>query len=155
MRRALILGFGNTLRRDDGVGVVAAQRLKETVDKSRVRVIACHQLTVDLAKDISKVDRVIMIDADQKGTPGLVTVTKIKLENSSTSTYSHELDPATLIGCSKALYGKSPETFLITITGESFDFGEGVSKLVSCVLPEALERAMQLAMFAEKTKEPE
>jgi hydrogenase maturation protease len=63
MARVLIIGFGNPLRGDDGFGWHAAQRLCERLGSPDVQVIACHQLTPELAEDIGAAERVLFIDA--------------------------------------------------------------------------------------------
>ena len=42
----LVIGYGNTLRSDDGAGVVAAERLAEAIG-SRATVLTRHQLLPD------------------------------------------------------------------------------------------------------------
>lgn len=58
----LVLGYGNTLRSDDGVGyrVAAAVHRWHVPD---VEGYTCHQLTPDLAAEIAPRQRVIFVDA--------------------------------------------------------------------------------------------
>ena len=49
MRRVLIIGYGNPLRADDGVGWQAARRLAELRQDEFVETLALHQLTPELA----------------------------------------------------------------------------------------------------------
>lgn len=146
MHRVLIIGIGNTLRRDDGVGIVAAQKLEKTLG-DQVRVIACQQLTPELAKDLSEADRVIIIDADQGNIPGHITAREIEPGDHALNSFSHELDPATLLTCSRELYGKCPNAFLITVTGNTFDFGEGLSQSATDAIPEVLRHVRDLASY--------
>ena len=62
MARALIIGYGNPLRGDDGLGWRAAEQLAEIIPQSEAEVIACHQLTPELAEPISRARLVIFID---------------------------------------------------------------------------------------------
>jgi hydrogenase maturation protease len=143
MNKVLIIGIGNTLRRDDAIGVVTAERLGETMQGPHVEILIRQQLTPELAQDISEADKVIMIDADQGKTPGEVNERRITPNEGQV--FTHELDAATLLACSRELYGKCPETFLITVTGESFDFGDRLSPAAAEALPEVICRAMRLA----------
>ena len=143
MNRVLIIGIGNTLRRDDGIGVVTVERLNETLHDSGVEILIRQQLTPELAQDISEADKVIVIDADQGETPG--EVNERRITPMKDQVFTHKLDPATLLACSRELYGKCPETFLITVTGESFDFGDRLSPAAAEALPEVICRAMRLA----------
>lgn len=139
----LVIGYGNSLRGDDGVGVAAAEQLSETLQTDLVRVITCQQLTPELAGKISSVDRVIMIDAAQGDTPGKITVSQIEPDNGS-ATFTHELQPSTLLACSQELYSKRPETFLVSVTGYSFDFSDELSDTLTRVMPKVLARVREL-----------
>lgn len=144
MCSVLIIGIGNILRSDDGVGIVAAQKLEKSLG-DQVRVIACQQLTPELAKDLSEVDRVIIIDAEQGNIPGRITVKEIEPGDHALNSFSHELDPATLLTCSRELYGKCPNAFLVTVTGGTFDFGEGLSQSAAGAMQEVLRHVRDLA----------
>jgi hydrogenase maturation protease len=147
MRSVLIIGIGNTLRRDDGVGIVAAQKVGNAAGNIQLRIICCQQLTPDLAKDVTEADRVIMIDADQENAPGQVTVREIKPENRVWNTFTHDLQPEMLLLCAKELYGKTPDAFLVTGTGESFGFGEGLSQLAASTIPQILRHVIDLTQI--------
>ena len=70
MARVLILGCGNPLRGDDGVGWHAAERLLKRSAELDATIKSCHQLTPELAEPVSKAERVIFIDARIGQTPG-------------------------------------------------------------------------------------
>jgi hydrogenase maturation protease len=146
MKHVLIIGIGNTLRRDDGVGIVAAQKLEKTVG-GHACAIVCQQLTPELAKNLSEADRVIIIDADQGNIPGQVTVKEIKPGNQAFNPLTHELDPATLLTISRELYGKCPDAFLITVTGSTFEYGENLSQPATDAIPEVLQHVRDLASY--------
>src|SRR6516162_7751336 len=58
----LVIGYGNTLRGDDGVG----PRVAEAIGNLRlpgVRALICPLLTPELADPISRVEKVIFVDA--------------------------------------------------------------------------------------------
>jgi hydrogenase maturation protease len=139
----LVIGYGNSLRGDDGFGIAAAEQLRETLHSPQVRVLTCQQLTPELASEMSKVNRAIMIDAARGGTPGLITVSKIEPE-SDLATFTHELRPSTLLACSQELYGACPETFLVSVTGYSFDFSDKLSDTLKRIMPQVLVRVREL-----------
>jgi len=143
VRSVLVIGYGNTLRGDDGFGVAAAEQLRETSKTDQVRVLTCQQLTPELASEMSKVDRVIMIDAARGNTPGLITVSKVEPESDLT-TFTHELRPSTLLACPQGLYGTCPETFLVSVTGYSFDFSDELSDYMTGMVSQALIRVREL-----------
>jgi len=143
VRSVLVIGYGNTLRGDDGFGVAAAEQLRETEQPDRVKVLTCQQLTPELASEMSKVDRVIMIDAARGDTPGLITVSKVE-PGSDLTTFTHELRPSTLLACSQGLYGTCPETFLVSVTGYAFDFSDELSDSMTRMVSQVLIRVREL-----------
>ena len=50
----LVIGYGNPLRGDDGIGWSAANALAEGMQDDRVRIVACIQLTPELAESIAQ-----------------------------------------------------------------------------------------------------
>ncbi|HUK27170.1 MAG TPA: hydrogenase maturation protease [Candidatus Acidoferrales bacterium] len=144
MASALVIGCGNSLRQDDGAGYCAAEQLNAAEFKSPVRVIACQQLTPDLASEMSNVDRVVLIDATAVGSPGDVLVQKVEPPDRIDTSITHELQPGALLEAARALFHSNAEMYLVTITGESFDFGAQLSRTVQAAMPEVYRRVIQL-----------
>jgi hydrogenase maturation protease len=70
---ALVIGLGNRLRGDDGLGPAVAQRLVQVVD-GEVDVIECSD-PASLMDDWAGAERVVIVDAVASGrTPGAITV---------------------------------------------------------------------------------
>ena len=70
MTKALIIGYGNPLRSDDGFGWHASRLLARELAGQDAEVITCHQLTPELAEPLSQCSRAVFIDADAEGDPG-------------------------------------------------------------------------------------
>lgn len=136
--RTLIVGFGNPLRGDDGVGWAAAQQLENQLSDPGVRVLACHQLTPELAADAARVDRLVLIDASSKAAPGSVAVEKLEPSEIPSNSMSHHLRPTDLLDCALGLYGACPEAWLVSIGGKSFEHGDALSAPVAAAMPEAI-----------------
>jgi len=134
--KALVIGYGNTLRRDDGVGPFVAGLLKPSPG---LHVITRHQLTPELAEPVSQADLVIFVDARADRTAGEIVMEPVPPRD---STLIHQLGPGALLQWSLKLYGRTPEAILIGIGGESFDLGEGLTPAVERAAREAL-RAIQ------------
>jgi len=113
----LVIGYGNSLRGDDGAGPFIAERLG-------AGAIACHQLTPELAEFISQADRVIFVDAHAGVPAGQIAIQPVQPRPSAAI---HRFDPETLLAWSQQLYGRAPEAILVGIGGESFGFSEGLS----------------------------
>ena len=67
----LILGLGNLLLSDEGVGVHVARALAERELPPDVSVVEAGTAFLDVLPDIEKADRIVLIDAmEGGGTPG-------------------------------------------------------------------------------------
>jgi hydrogenase maturation protease len=146
MARLLILGYGNPLRGDDGVGWHAVRRLLERSAELNAAVMSCHQLTPELAEPVSRAERVIFIDARVGPTPGAVEVSEVAAGEPGHSTFSHHLHPATLVALAQRLYGRAPEAWIITVTGESFADNDQLSASVQSALAELTRQVESLAL---------
>jgi hydrogenase maturation protease len=146
----LIIGYGNALRGDDAIGLHAAYQLESQFrDDPDVEVIACHQLTPELADDISDCELVIFLDASCHGQAGTVRCNAISLENGP-GAFSHQLDPASLIAAAEQLYGEAPKAFTLTLTGWSFELGSKLSGGARLELPQLVNRARELVASHRK-----
>jgi hydrogenase maturation protease len=67
----LVIGFGNPLRGDDGAGWRAAELIAADLRARGVTVVGRHQLTLELAEDVSEADIVMLVDASCENSPGL------------------------------------------------------------------------------------
>ncbi len=124
MKRVLVIGYGNTLRGDDGLG----PRLASAIDKQGfpgVEVHVCHQLTPELADPISRADAVLFIDARVLDDSG-VQLQRIEAE-ARAAFNPHASDPATLLALARALYGAGPPGWWLTLPAVEFGFGESLS----------------------------
>jgi hydrogenase maturation protease len=132
----LVVGYGNTLRRDDGAGVVAAAQLADTLGRSllddqRVRIITCHQLLPDLCEDLAACDRAIFIDAAIDLTPGVIRRESLEHDDSAAAGAGlHMMSPRGLLGMAAALYGRAPQAQLWSIGVADLSIGEGLSSRV-------------------------
>ena len=154
MARLLILGYGNPLRGDDGVGWHAAQRLLERSAELNADVMSCHQLTPELAEAVSRAERVIFIDARVGPAPGAVEVSEVAAGAPELPTFSHHLDPSTLVALAQRLYGRAPEAWILTVAGESFADTDQLSASVQSSLAELTRQVESLAL-QEKARSPQ
>lgn len=144
MATTLVIGYGNSTRGDDGIGWVAAERLAEEMLDSDVRILARQQLALELAVELNEADRVILIDAVRGGSAGRVRVERVEPTSSPAEPFSHQLDSAILVECTRLLYGHCPETWLVSVAGESFEFSDQLSAPVAAALPMVLARVREL-----------
>jgi hydrogenase maturation protease len=145
-RNALIVGYGNPLRGDDGVGRAVAQALADEAAIEGAEAISCRQLTPELAERFAAADRVVLIDAQAGLEPGGVRITELRAAIARASVLGHHVDPRELLRMAGALYGRSPEAFLVTVGASSLTLGEGLSAAVTAALPEVIATVRGLAL---------
>jgi len=143
MPNVLIVGYGNPLRGDDGVGWHAAERLRGMVRDPGVEILVLHQLTPELMETISRADRVIFIDACEGEVPGEIQERTV-FPAGTRAAFTHHLTPASLLAGAKALYGQAPAAKLLTVTGADFSVSDQLSPAVSTVLDAFVQIALRL-----------
>jgi hydrogenase maturation protease len=124
--QVLLIGYGNALRRDDGVGPCVARMLAERYPH-RVHACEVHQLTPELSATLARYGTVIFIDAAMgpEQTEGrLVPVTR----ESRAPWGTHLASPAGLLALAEEIYGARPRAWYLAVAGEEFDLGEGLSE---------------------------
>ncbi len=149
MSRTIIIGYGNPLCGDDAVGYYAARKLSELVKSEDITIHTYHQLTPELAADISRYDKAVFIDASVGGTPGTITTAQIDPTHIPNRTYSHQLDPESVLTCSQALYGRVPAAYLVTIDAGSFGYMEDLSGPVKAGLSDLIDAVLEIIEYKE------
>ena len=140
MKPILVIGCGNPLRSDDGVGRHAARQIAATVAQDDVAVLVRHQLTPDLAEPVRKACLVIFIDASCSDPPGKIRSRRLVPEAALPGLLMHHLTPAGLLACTKSIYGHCPPAELYSVGARCLEFGEVLSDEVYRCLPELLTR---------------
>ena len=126
MARVLIIGYGNPLRGDDGLGWHAARRLQAELAREDVEVKAVHQLTPELSEELSRAELAIFIDAAAEGEPGTVLSREVS-PTGGEEMFTHQASPAALLRAAQVLYGRAPRAVLFSVPVESVEFGEELS----------------------------
>lgn len=141
----LIMGCGNTLREDDGVGPWMADWAEEQFRSSPgVKVINRDHWMPELALDVAEADTVIFIDCSTDLRPGQVEFALIQPMDGRYILDSRRLGAAELLLLSEQLWGMAPRTsLLLSIGAGSLDYREGLSRAVTAALPEACRRLEQ------------
>ncbi|MFO0798665.1 MAG: hydrogenase maturation protease [Gemmataceae bacterium] len=132
----LLVGVGNTLRRDDGAGAAVVNHFAGH-HGCRVRVV--HQLLPELVEELARCGRVVFVDA-------AVNRTEVQLVRLSPSArlpgVGHTGDPGWLLGLCEALHGRSPEGWLLAVPAFELGFGEGLSAATAAAVG-AAERVLR------------
>lgn len=144
----LILGIGNSLRRDDGFGPAVVERLRPMYQhRPEIKLRSVHQLLPEMALDISVADRVILIDAavseSSEMTPGALRVQPVVLDGQPHTQFapplSHHFTPEMLLQLTYTIYGKAGEMQTVTAVGADFEVGETLSPQVEVAVNQATD----------------
>jgi hydrogenase maturation protease len=143
--RILVLGVGNTLLQDEGVGVRVVERLADGYRfSSNVELMDGGTQGIKLLEPVSSCDRLIVVDAVAGGgSPGTVyRLSGEDLKKSLTFKNSmHEFDLVETLACAEVL-GNSPAAVIVGIEPEEVSpWGLELSPAVAAGLPD-LERAV-------------
>jgi len=144
LSRVLVIGYGNPMRGDDGVGGHVAQTLdRHFHDDPGVRVIGSHQLTPEMAEDVAASEFVLFLDAAAGPAPGTIEIANLEPQPEGAS-FSHHLSPAMLLSAALELYGSAPRAQLLTIIGASFELGEALSPGIAQQMPALFNQAVAI-----------
>ena len=117
----MVIGYGNPVRQDDGLGLRAA----ELLEANGIEVLRCQQLTPELAADIADSQTAVFLDAAADLEPGAIRCTEVACEPGGAST--HHLTPGQLLGFTAATFGRAPRALLISGGPCCMDFREGLT----------------------------
>lgn len=138
----LVIGYGNTLRSDDGVG----PRVAEAVDAlglPGVSTLICQQLSPEHADPISQAERVVFVDAAVDA-PAEVQFRELE-PGETTQLMAHAADPRTMLALARDVFGHAPRAWWLTIPALDLSFGEKLSPHAERGMSEAVERVQKLA----------
>ena len=141
MSKLLVIGYGNELRGDDGLGPAVARSI-ESMQLPNVDVLVVHQLTPDLAETVANVDRVLFIDACIIPQREPIVIQRVETDGRA-STATHACSPELIVGLSQILFGKSISAWLMKVGGECFDPGSELSATALRQVADATQQAAQ------------
>jgi hydrogenase maturation protease len=123
--RFLVIGYGNTLRSDDGVGVLVAKAVA-ACNLPGVTSLAVHQLTPELADWLADAELAIFVDARLAEEGREIAISPLEPSSSQRPT-GHISDTCALLALAQSLYGRSPRAWLITVPAVDLSLGEKLS----------------------------
>lgn len=152
MATAIIIGYGNPDRQDDGAAwhVLAgiAKRLGRNVPHWTEEVFDPEganpdlyfnlQLTPELADTISSYQRVCFVDAHTGSVPHDLNVTPLQPLFQS-SPFTHHMTPETCLTLADTIYHARPESLLVSVRGYQFGFSHDLSEKTQTLVEQAVE----------------
>ena len=130
-KKVALIGIGNTLRRDDGIGIIVLESLLKFYKKEGIDYFNFGGTSFDLLHRLEAYDVVLLIDGINASLAvGELKISELKdieykLDNSVTST--HELNLKSIFEFSKKL-GIKTRIYVAGIQVGDTSFGEGLSE---------------------------
>ncbi len=148
MPRILVLGIGNTILSDEGVGVQVVRRLEECMSGAGVRFLDGGTLSFTLAAEIESADGLIVVDAAQLAAPpGSVRVLAgadmdrfVGISKRSV----HEVGLIDLLDIARLTESLPPQRALVAIQPGKLDWGCELSPAVADAVPLAMHKVQLL-----------
>ncbi len=133
----LVIGYGNTLRSDDGVGPRVVEAVA-ALNLPSVETLACDLLTPELADPVARARQVIFVDAALDA-PREVQLRPLFAAESS-QIMAHAADPRTMLALARDVFGHAPQAWWLTIPIKNTGIGEELSDFATKGLATAVEK---------------
>ena len=148
----LVIGYGNSLRRDDGAGLLLAEALTAAWQGAghAVALVVAHQLMPEIAAEIADLEPAVVLFVDTAIAPPMTGETapacwptRLHAEDAA-ATLGHHLDPTAVLFYADRLFAARPAAWLLQVPGYDFDHGEGLGEATRAAVDQALAAAEPL-----------
>lgn len=146
--RTIVIGLGNPLLTDDGLGLRAAELLRRRLGgDSKVEVVEAYTGGLDLMELMVGYGRAVVVDAVSSGRNRPGTLVELGLDDlraSRNSTSTHDASLAVALETGRALGLQLPGVVLFfgIEIGNARDFGQELTAPVQATLPRLVERLL-------------
>jgi hydrogenase maturation protease len=146
--RTIIIGVGNPVRRDDGVGLLVAQELRARLaGRNSVNVVELCAGGLRLMEAMAGYDRAIVIDAiENGGPPGAVCRLEaggLQETRNASSTHDGSLPAALALGRTAGMRLPDEICFWAVEAGDVEAFGESLTPGVEAAAGEVVEAILR------------
>jgi hydrogenase maturation protease len=156
-RKSLLIGYGNAYCHDDGVALYIINELRRRSGNRELEPdedgldelghdidsIMLHQLVPEIAPVAARYGEVIFVDAHSGTIPEEVRVVRIREEHQFHAV-THHMSPGMLMSMIHETTGILPSAFLVSVRGEDFDFGFGISDSCRAAANKAIQKIVGL-----------
>lgn len=129
-----VIGLGNTLRKDDGIGLIILELLKKSRQKDNIDYLNYGTASIDLVHKISDYNKVLLIDGiNAKLSPGdlkIFELNEIDYNVKEDPISTHEINLTGLFELCKKINIKT-KIYVAGIQVEDTSYKEGLSALLS------------------------
>ncbi len=154
--KALVLGFGNEYRSDDGVGIAVVRTLRPHLPAA-AEAVATEPHAIDLFERWKDADLVILVDAVSSGSPA-GTIHRFEAQRQPVPAVfarcsTHAYSIAEMIELARVLGNMPPRLLVLGIEGESFQHGVGLSPAVARAAAEVVQTILRVLEDPSPTEE--
>ena len=139
MADRLVIGVGNDLRGDDGVGHVVARRI-ELLGLPGVRTLMVTQLTPELVERMTGCELALVVDADVAAD----AVGVRRVEPGGGGSMTHHVTADSLVGLGASIGLDLPPTFVLGVPAHEFALGETLSPRTADAVEAAVAAALEV-----------
>ena len=151
-RPVLVLGIGNILLHDEGIGVYVVEQMQEGGVPDYVELLDGGTAGADLLDHICDRQKVIVVDAvDADIEPGTILrfTSDDLVSNESSSISLHEFGIADTLAMARQLNCSPQEVIVIGIKPKDISPGLGLSEKIASVVPRIIECVSAEIEFAK------
>ena len=121
-----MIGVGNILRTDDGIGAYISNQI-ENLRLSGVDCLIVQQLQVELIEDLLHYQTIIIADASLGDSE--VDLSPLNRLDAGMAS-SHQIDAGMLFSVAKNIYQKDLDMYICAVKGEDFSIGDKITTAV-------------------------
>jgi hydrogenase maturation protease len=145
MDKILIVGIGNMVCRDEGIGVHVIQEMEDMEFPSHIQLVDIGTSIMDLISHLEGVKKLIIIDAmNLGGAPGAIYKCKPEdlMSKGEESISLHEVSLLETLTMAKKM-GKEIDTVIIGVEPKVIDWGVELSEEVKQKIPAIIEAVLK------------
>ncbi len=161
----LIVGYGNAYCHDDGVALYVINELRRLRGIRELQPdedgldelgrsfdsVMLHQLIPEIIPVVATYRLVFFIDAHVGTIPDKVRVVRVE-EERGFHAVSHHMSPGMVLRMARETKGFAPVSYLVSVRGENFDFGLGISGACKLSADIAIKKILDLAETFPQTE---
>ena len=133
--KILIIGIGNTLRSDDGVGAYVCTSI-DKMNLPGVTIDIVQQLQVEMIEEMTHYDHIILVDASTAN--DTIQFEPLQETLHQTVSSSHHINASLVQTLSQKLYNKTLSIYLCAIPASNFETGDSLTMRTKKLAEEAI-----------------
>ncbi len=153
----LVIGYGNAYCRDDGVALYVINELRRFRGMRKLQPdedgldelghsfdsVMLHQLVPEIIPVVAGYRLVFFVDAHVGTIPDRVRVVRVE-EEGGFHAVSHHMSPGMVLRMVPETKGVAPTAYLVSVKGENFDFGFGITDTCKLSADLAIKKILDL-----------